>query len=214
MSASVGTPCRKPKLITVTARPLGASPRLAKACTRRLHSCTLLWVVSRCSVARSRKGNIRVRSVWMASGSDKPSRARGCGRREVLKRRSSASSLASKKRTWVATPACSSPLSKVSALSGSGTLRASRPSASRKKRGLPRAISMSVGSMGGGRLSTQNQPRSSRALSAVEMPEPDRPVTTSSCKPPDGGPPALSGTSVVPSGLGGLCSLTPPPHLR
>ena len=59
---------------------------------------------------------------------------------------------------------------------------ASSTTATRLTSGVRRASSTASGSKVAGMLSMTNQPMSSRARAAVDLPAPDMPVTSASCK--------------------------------
>src|SRR5512138_2093117 len=128
------------------------------------------------AVAMRRNGLNCSRSYRMPSGTDPPSRA-GCRRRVSEKRLIRTSSVASKNRTSTVCPWARS-----SCTICSGPFRKSRPRIS-----LTRATSRirsvdfftsstKVANNATGRLSRQKNPSSSSALTAVDLPEPERPV--------------------------------------
>src|SRR5690349_2040714 len=102
---------------------------------------------------------------------------RGCGRRSLSNRRTSVSSAASRYTTRAVAPRAPRSLMADFRSVLNARLRTSTTAAIRLTAPLDRAArSTIVGSRPGGRLSTTNQPRSSRDLAAVDRPAPDRPV--------------------------------------
>ena len=132
--------------------------------------------------ALERRSTSISRSSWMPS-SRRPSACSGCGRRTLSKRRTSASSVASRK-----TRLGCSPRSRAAAMASE-----SMPNHPRERTSTTTATcciaasglrsrawsrrSASAESSCGGRLSTTSQPRSSSTLAAVERPAPLMPVT-------------------------------------
>src|SRR5690348_13622235 len=101
----------------------------------------------------------------------------GCGRRSLSNRRTSVSSAASRYTTRALAPRAPRSLMADFRSVLNARLRTSTTAAIRLTAPLDLAArSTIVGSRPGGRLSTTNQPRSSRDLAAVDRPAPDRPV--------------------------------------
>lgn len=138
-------------------------------------SCTLRLEVSITRSASPRSSRSRSRSAAMPS-TIRPSPWSGCGRRTDSKRRTRASSEDSRKTIRRVTCLASRSARDSRRLSKKRRPRTSTTTAIRATLPCERAPSSTmVGISAGGRLSTTNQPRSSRHLAAVLRPAPDIP---------------------------------------
>src|SRR5216684_3706894 len=142
-------------------------------------SCTFMRVVSITTSAMPRKAASSLRSSAMPSATV-PSSESGCLRRVSLNRRSSVSSAESRKTTSSRWPARRTSSTACGVWSRKRPSRASMTSASRcTSSDAPcTTSSSSLGTSSTGRLSMQNQPASSSALIAVDLPPPDMPVSS------------------------------------
>src|SRR5580693_2483557 len=153
-------------------------PRPKKSRTLARSSCTLSREVSTTRSASPRTSRSSSRSAAMPSVT-RPAPCSGCGRRSLSNLRTSVSSVASRNTTCAVAPRAPSSLIADFRSVLNARLRTSTTAASRDTAPLDLAArSTIVGSRPGGRLSTTNQPRSSRDLAAVDLPAPDNPVMT------------------------------------
>src|SRR5690606_27839648 len=145
--------------------------------------CTDRPVVSKTRSASERSLDSKERSAAMPSAS-RPSPCSGWPRRTCSKRRISTSSVASRKSTFGLYPRASRSLMTAPRSSVKARLRTSITTATRVTAPLERAPRSTIVAINsGGRLSTTNQPRSSRHLAAVLRPAPERPLTTATSIP-------------------------------
>ncbi len=157
------------------ARSSGSSSPANWASILARSSCTLRLEVSMTRSASPRSSRSRSRSAAMPS-TMRPGPCSGCGRRTDSKRRTRASSDASRKITRRLTCLAARAASDSRRLSKKRRPRTSTTTAIRATLPCERAPrSTMVGIRAGGRLSTTNQPRSSRHFAAVLRPAPDMP---------------------------------------
>ena len=135
---------------------------------------------------------------------NRPSPCNGCGRRTFSKRRTNSSSVASRNSTLGSAPRRRNAESAPCRSEVKPRLRTSTTAAILLMAPPLRVPSSTiVSSRPGGRLSTTNQPRSSRHFAAVLRPAPDSPVNTTSC----------SGSCPVGSGDADSVTSSPSPSL-
>ncbi len=171
----------KPKDITVARSPPSEPSRPNAASRVARSSCTFRLEVSITRSASPRSSRSRSRSRPMPSVI-RPSPCSGCGRRTFSKRRTSTSSADSRKTMRCRSPVASMCSSASCRCSKKDRPRTSTTTAMRGTEPWVRAARSTIVAIRlGGRLSTTNQPRSSRTFAAVDRPAPDMPeITTSS----------------------------------
>src|SRR6478735_3533694 len=176
-SASSGRPYLNPNDTTVNdARRSGAECANARSTSAR-NWCTESSEVSTTTSASSRNGSSTARSAATPSASLPPP-CNGCERRLASYRRMSAASLASRNSTLGRYPRMSRSLITAARSSVNARDLTSSTIAIRVTSPLvrePRSTMVVISS--GGRLSTTNQPMSSRHFAAVDRPAPDSPET-------------------------------------
>src|SRR5437868_5960605 len=154
-----------------------AVPNRAVMASRSSFAFMRVVSITRSAIARSAPRSLRSSATPSAT---LPSGASGCRRRVSLKRRSRVSSEQSRKTTSSLCPERRTSSTAWGVWSRKRPSRASITSASRcSSSDAPCTTrSSSLGTSSTGRLSMQNQPASSSALMAVDLPPPDMPVSS------------------------------------